>query len=584
MNTKTGSKDITTIVTASALALLGACGMASASPVGLIAWDNGQQIPESIASPVALSQHDITQFLLPSLPADQREAIESSSGFGAEHASCNHFPALNGERRGVVNMPTEPIDINDPAFRAEMTTDQLAMLDAMQQSIEEGYTLPQTCFTPDVNPKFVVAVNQLFERSMGNNNARFQGNDRWTVTATDGAGIQQGDPITLTYSFVPDGTFIPNIGIGTGSGNSSLFSWLNGIYGSPANWQPLFEQVFARWSELIGVSYVFEPNDDGVNTNQNVGVLGVRGDVRIGAFNLQNDSSNGGTLAYNNFPNDGDMIFDTDNFFNNTSANSRRLRNVAAHEHGHGLGMLHVCPANNTKLMEPFVSTAYDGPQLDDILGGQRRYGDNFEPQSNDPDDPPFLGAFGVNGFAVIENVSIDDNLDFDFYKFTLTEPGEIQISVSPAAGTYLEGPQNGNGSCSNGTLTDYNSVHDLSVFLLEGNSPFGPVASANDTPAGGSESLVTSVFVPGDYLIQINGDSTNSIQRYLLTVFVNSVGQCSAADVAAPFGTLNFFDISTFIGLFNSGNSGADLAAPFGTLNFFDISAYITLFNAGCP
>ncbi|MFK7884415.1 MAG: GC-type dockerin domain-anchored protein [Phycisphaerales bacterium] len=62
------------------------------------------------------------------------------------------------------------------------------------------------------------------------------------------------------------------------------------------------------------------------------------------------------------------------------------------------------------------------------------------------------------------------------------------------------------------------------------------------------------------------------------------SVQEVCIADLAAPFGTLNFFDISTFISLYNAGDPGADLAAPFGTLNFFDISAFIGLYNAGCP
>tara|TARA_R110002111_G_scaffold161463_1_gene227870 strand:- start:1159 stop:3600 length:2442 start_codon:yes stop_codon:yes gene_type:complete len=55
-------------------------------------------------------------------------------------------------------------------------------------------------------------------------------------------------------------------------------------------------------------------------------------------------------------------------------------------------------------------------------------------------------------------------------------------------------------------------------------------------------------------------------------------------ADLAEPFGTLNFFDISTFISLFVSGDPGADFAAPFGTLNFFDVSAFINTFSSGCP
>lgn len=55
-------------------------------------------------------------------------------------------------------------------------------------------------------------------------------------------------------------------------------------------------------------------------------------------------------------------------------------------------------------------------------------------------------------------------------------------------------------------------------------------------------------------------------------------------ADLAAPFGTLNFFDIAAYIDLFNANDPAADIAAPFGSLNFFDISEYIGLYNAGCP
>lgn len=58
----------------------------------------------------------------------------------------------------------------------------------------------------------------------------------------------------------------------------------------------------------------------------------------------------------------------------------------------------------------------------------------------------------------------------------------------------------------------------------------------------------------------------------------------CSVADLAEPFGVINFFDISAYITLFNAGDIQADLAAPFGSLNFFDVAEYINLFNAGCP
>jgi len=55
-------------------------------------------------------------------------------------------------------------------------------------------------------------------------------------------------------------------------------------------------------------------------------------------------------------------------------------------------------------------------------------------------------------------------------------------------------------------------------------------------------------------------------------------------ADLAPPFGVLNFFDITAFLAAFNTQDPIADLAAPFGSFNFFDVVAYITAFNAGCP
>ena len=39
-------------------------------------------------------------------------------------------------------------------------------------------------------------------------------------------------------------------------------------------------------------------------------------------------------------------------YFAISSQNYRRFFNVLTHEHGHGLGIAHVCPINNTKLME----------------------------------------------------------------------------------------------------------------------------------------------------------------------------------------------------------------------------------------
>ena len=55
-------------------------------------------------------------------------------------------------------------------------------------------------------------------------------------------------------------------------------------------------------------------------------------------------------------------------------------------------------------------------------------------------------------------------------------------------------------------------------------------------------------------------------------------------ADLAEPFGVLNFFDVAEYITLYNASDPGADLADPAGVFNFFDVVAFITSYNTGCP
>lgn len=57
----------------------------------------------------------------------------------------------------------------------------------------------------------------------------------------------------------------------------------------------------------------------------------------------------------------------------------------------------------------------------------------------------------------------------------------------------------------------------------------------------------------------------------------------CNAADLAEPYGVLNFFDLAAYLDLYNDGDLAADFTGD-GQLNFFDLAAYLDIFNAGCP
>ncbi len=60
--------------------------------------------------------------------------------------------------------------------------------------------------------------------------------------------------------------------------------------------------------------------------------------------------------------------------------------------------------------------------------------------------------------------------------------------------------------------------------------------------------------------------------------------GGCNGADLAVPFGTLNFDDVVAFLVSFGGNTAESDLAVPFGTWNFDDVIAFLTLFGGGCP
>ena len=363
----------------------------------------------------------------------------------------------------------------------------------------------------------------LFNAAMqGGNGFQANPNDRWSFTATNGGGLQRGDPTTIRYSFVPDGTFVGNV-IGEGSGTSSMFSTMNSAFSNQTVWQGVIQSAFDRWGELTGVTYVYEPNDDGSPLGNASGAVGVRGDVRI-AMKFLDGSSN--VLAVNFFPNNGDMVLDAGdiNFYASPQQNYRRLFNVVAHEHGHGLGIEHVCPLNTTKLMEPTYTSAFNGPQLDDILAGQRLYGDANEPNDNLVTATD-LGTLS-DGLTNVTTQSIDGTSDSDYFRFGVASPKLVTISVVPTGSSYLEGPQVGN--CSSGTTYNPTTNRNLAVYLFSGTGT-SLISFSFSAPAGQSE-VLTAIPLDGDYVVRVIATGADAIQPYRLELNVVDNGPVAAA------------------------------------------------------
>lgn len=396
--------------------------------------------------------------------------------------------------------------------------------------------------------------------------------DRWAITASGNTG-GAGTPITLTWSFAPDGSPIPS------EGASNFISYFDGLFNVTSGgsdltqrpWFPLFQQSFDRWSQLGGITFKYEPNDSGSNLNTTAGLLGVRGDVRIGGAFV--DGANG-TLAYTWLPDSGDMVIDTGEtgFYSNSSNNYRALRNTVMHELGHAFGLLHIESSTDQLLMEPFINNSFDGPQLDDVRGIQGLYGDALEKTNNGLGNGTAARAYhlgslaggpldvgsdatGTQVVAATENdfVSIANNTDVDFYSFDIAAPSLLDITLTPLGGVFNQGVEGGVQSQFNANAR---SDLTLTVFASNGTTM---LASANLDGAGAVESLIDlALNSAGKYFARITGAAAN-VQMYQLQLSATLIPSILAGDYNED-GTVDAADYAVWRD--SLGISGAGLAA----------------------
>jgi hypothetical protein len=367
----------------------------------------------------------------------------------------------------------------------------------------------------------------------------FYSNGRWNPTATNGGTGPLGTSATVTWSLVPDGTSIP------GEGGSNLIFFLDNLFGSGPGgsdftqrpWFHFFDGSFNRWSELSGLTFVYEPADDGTNLRGLWGSLGVRGDVRIGGAYLDGNS---GTLASTSFLNDADMTIDTgDAIYYGNSAPSgayQNIRNTLMHEIGHTFGLGHIESSSAVFLMEPFTNAAINGPQLDDIRGIQYLYGDVNEKGAGNntsatatplgvitPGMSVLHGEHASTGTFVLMDetdfLSISSSNDSDYFSFEITTASTVDLAVTPLGANYNERVN----SSDPYTMTTSASLSNLSLELFASDSTV-PLAVSTSNPIGQPESILDfELLNPGEYVFRVSGSSTLT-QMYQFSLAVDAL------------------------------------------------------------
>ena len=340
-------------------------------------------------------------------------------------------------------------------------------------------------------------------------------------------------------------------------------------------WKQLFRDTFDRWGEINGVTYV-EVSDDGATW----GLSGSanRGDVRIVMRDIDGVS---GILAFNFYPLVGDMVLDTAENWAAPANDYRYLRNTISHEHGHGLGLQHVCPINITKLMEPFLNLNFDGPQHDDIRGAQALYGDRFEPNSNLGSAAP-LGLVAQGESLVVEELSLRNSSDADYFSFNAVANSRVTVSVQPIGETYSQGAMGASPTCGPGAPFNSLSIANATVTLY--NQAQNQIGFSNSAGAGSTETLV-GVPLPGagTYYIRVGSSAMTGIsQAYELKIDVARISTAPCPSDIDGNGVVNAFDLAIILSQWGLFGGPADVNDD-GVVNAIDLGQMLGAWGL-CP
>ncbi len=114
---------------------------------------------------------------------------------------------------------------------------------------------------------------------------------------------------------------------------------------------------------------------------------------------------------------------------------------------------------------------------------------------------------------------------------------------------------------------TEDGRVHviDLGTFTVARTIELGVAPSAMSFDAAGARAVLPAPQADGAVVVSVSPG-------------------CNPADLAPPFGALDFSDVLAFLNAFSNMLPAGDLAPPVGVYDFSDVIAFLTAFSDGCP
>ncbi len=339
----------------------------------------------------------------------------------------------------------------------------------------------------------------------------------------------------LTYSFPADGV---NWGTdGTfADGPNALNAALEPLYGAGNldRAKELIRAAFANFRRNSGLRYD-EVADDGTAYFTDATRFAGIGDIRVGGIPLSSSS----VLAYNNFPSSGgDMVINTNALasggtLRNTFSTFLTLRNVVAHEHGHGTGFFHTVPCEQTKLMEPFIFINDVMPMMnrDDIRGAQRNYGDRFAGNNSAANAVNFGDLTAPAVRSIIEKdlstngASGFNQSSLDWFKFTLSSSQTVTVQITPTGVTQNIGSQTTD--CNGSGIVAVNALQAGNLELNIRDAAGVATLFTSNNAIGLAETL-TQTLAAGTYTIRVRQQSDGAaanltVQTYDLLIRVGT-------------------------------------------------------------